>query len=71
MTLRELRKINKLTQAEVAKKLKIHRTTYTRIENGISSLKVEQMKVLSKLYKVDLSLIYKIYIGCRSKRQEV
>ena len=69
MTLRDLRKKNKLTQDEVAKELGIHRTTLVRIEIGKSHLRAEHINILANLYNTDEKEIFELYDGCRKKRQ--
>lgn len=69
MSLRELRKKNKLTQDEVSKKLGIHRTTLVRIEKGQSHLRAEHIEILANLYNTDREEIFKLYDNCRKKRQ--
>lgn len=41
--LRSFRKINQLTQQQVADVLKIHRTTYTYYENGITEPSIDTL----------------------------
>ncbi|HCG3020613.1 helix-turn-helix transcriptional regulator [Clostridium perfringens] len=69
MTLRELRKKNKLTQDEVSKELGIHRTTLVRIEKGQSHLRAEHIEILANLYNTDKEDILELYDKCRKKRQ--
>ncbi|EJT6497545.1 helix-turn-helix transcriptional regulator [Clostridium perfringens] len=69
MTLRDLRKKNKLTQDEVAKELGIHRTTLVRIETGKSHLRAEHINILANLYNTDEKEIFELYDKCRKKRQ--
>ncbi|MDU3333059.1 MAG: helix-turn-helix transcriptional regulator [Clostridium perfringens] len=69
MTLRDLRKKNKLTQDEVAKELGIHRTTLVRIETGKSHLRAEHINILANLYNTDEKEIFELYDECRKKRQ--
>lgn len=69
MTLRDLRKNNKLTQDEVAKELGIHRTTLVRIEIGKSHLRAEHINILANLYNTDEKEIFELYDECRKKRQ--
>ncbi|WP_206530876.1 helix-turn-helix transcriptional regulator [Clostridium perfringens] len=69
VTLRDLRKKNKLTQDEVAKELGIHRTTLVRIETGKSHLRAEHINILANLYNTDEKEIFELYDKCRKKRQ--
>ncbi|MDK0850771.1 helix-turn-helix transcriptional regulator [Clostridium perfringens] len=70
MSLRELRKKNKLTQDEVSKELGIHRTTLVRIEKGKSHLRAEHIEILANLYNTNSNEIFELYDKCRKKRQE-
>ncbi|HFC9288852.1 TPA: helix-turn-helix domain-containing protein [Clostridium perfringens] len=69
VTLRDLRKKNKLTQDEVAKELGIHRTTLVRIEIGKSHLRAEHINILANLYNTDEKEIFELYDESRKKRQ--
>ena len=52
MNLKEMRENKNLRQEDVAKILKVHRTTLIRIEQGVSSLKLEHLSILSELYDI-------------------
>lgn len=66
MNLKELRRKNKISQDNVAKALGIHRDTFRAIENGKSSLRVEDVPILSRLLNVSETEIRDIYMKkCR------
>ena len=48
MALKEVRKEKGFTQAYLAEKLGIGQSSYSRLENGISELGANQLKVLRK-----------------------
>ncbi len=50
MSLKDIRKKNKLTQEEVAQKLGTSRVTVSRWECGVINPKITTIKKLSKLY---------------------
>jgi len=54
LKLREYRKINNMTQDEVAKHLKIARVTYSRYESGEHEMTYESLAILSTLYSVSI-----------------
>jgi len=54
LKLREYRKINNMTQEEVAEKLKIARVTYSRYESGEHEMTYESLAILSTLYSVSI-----------------
>jgi len=54
LKLREYRKINKMTQDEVAGHLKIARVTYSRYESGEHEMTYESLAILSSLYSVSI-----------------
>lgn len=62
--LKKLRKINKLTQDDIAKYLGIHRTTVTQYESGEILPPVQNVVKLAKLYNVttDYILCYELEI---------
>lgn len=70
MDLKMIRKNAGLTQAQVSKKLKIHRSTYIRVEQGISSLKLEHLDQLAKIYNLNKNLIYAAYKKTKEKKKE-
>ena len=49
MALKEVRKEKGFTQAYLAEKLGIGQSSYSRLENGISELGANQLKVLQRL----------------------
>lgn len=51
--LKELRAIKKASQLQIASKLNIERSTYTKWETNKVMLKVDQLKDLSNLYGID------------------
>ena len=55
--LRELRKVKKLSQKEVAGKLNIPATTYNTYESGRTEPPIEILVRLSHLYKIPVDLI--------------
>lgn len=50
--LKEARKINGMTQKEVAQKLRMTQQQYSRFENGIYELNYTQILTLCKLYDI-------------------
>ena len=54
MRLKELRKLNKLTQDEVAKTLNVSRATYNGYELGKYEPNIESLCILAKLYNVSV-----------------
>ena len=54
LKLREYRKINKMTQDEVAGHLKIARVTYSRYESGEHEMTYDSLAILSSLYSVSI-----------------
>ena len=56
-TLRELRMKKGYTQEDVAKKLQIDRTTYTKYETGQSEPDLGTLKQIAKLFNVDYNTI--------------
>lgn len=52
--LRILREFHKLTQADVAEKLNISPTAYSRIELNMSKLGVDQAQALAQIFQVSL-----------------
>jgi transcriptional regulator with XRE-family HTH domain len=50
-----LRKENNLKQSDVSHKLKIHQTTYSKIELGKADITVEQLVTLAALYNASPS----------------
>ena len=56
-TLRELRKKKGCSQDEIAKILKINRTTYTKYETGVSQPDFETLRKLCEIYEVDYNTL--------------
>lgn len=54
LILKELRLLKKASQLEIATKLNIERSTYTKWETGHVMLKVNQLKDVSDLYGISL-----------------
>jgi len=54
LKLREYRKINKMTQDEVAGHLKIARVTYSRYESGEHEMTYDSLAILASLYSVSI-----------------
>ena len=50
--LKKLREMHKITQTEIAKKLKTHQVQYSRYERGERELRESQIIELCKYYKV-------------------
>ena len=57
MKLKELRKLNKLTQEEVAKTLNVSRATYNGYELGKYEPNIESLCILANLYNVSLDTL--------------
>ena len=55
--LRRLRKERGYTQAELAKRLNINRTTYTKYETGITEPDFERLKLICEIFNVDYNTI--------------
>lgn len=57
--LKELRIQHKYTSNEVSELLDINRTSYYRIENGISNLKSKHIFTLKEIYQnIDLNILF-------------
>lgn len=54
MRLKEFRKINKLTQEDVAKTLNVSRATYNGYELGKYEPNIESLCILAKLYNTSI-----------------
>jgi len=54
LKLREYRKMNKMTQDEVAGHLKIARVTYSRYESGEHEMTYDSLAILASLYSVSV-----------------
>jgi len=59
--IKALRKVKRMTQADVADKMKIDYSTYGKIENGITDLTVDRAYELAHILEVDISKI--LYVG--------
>jgi transcriptional regulator with XRE-family HTH domain len=55
--IRHLRKVNNLTQEEVADYLHVQRTTYSRYQNGSNSISLEILCKLADLYNVSTDFL--------------
>lgn len=66
--LKKLRKSKRRTAVEVAKKLGITRDTLRALENGGTSLRVDWLPTLSKLYGVSQMEIVKSYLKEREEK---
>lgn len=55
--LRDMREDNDLKQSEVAEKLGIAQTVYSRYERGYQSIPVEHLIKLAKLYNVSTDFL--------------
>lgn len=55
--IRDLREDEDLTQAQIAEKLKLHKTQYCRYEQGISNVPLDFAKELAEYYKVSIDYI--------------
>lgn len=51
------RKLTGLTQQEVAEKLNLNRTTYTKYETGASEPSIEVLKQLADIFEVDVATL--------------
>lgn len=69
--LRNYRKINQLTQQQVADVLNIHRTTYTYYENGITEPNINTLYKLIKLFGVSYNDILPSDNNCCSSLKEL
>ena len=56
-SLKKLRESNGLTQKEVAEKLNIDISTFSKIERGVRGLSIYMEKELADLYNVDIEVI--------------
>ena len=59
MRLRELRESKNLSQADIAKILKVKQSTYSRYENGERNIDIETLTKLANFYGVSLDYIVK------------
>lgn len=55
--LREIRKLKRLTQQDIADYLHVNRSTYTYYETGKTQPSVQTIYKLAKLYKVSTDLL--------------
>ena len=55
--LKKLRESNGLTQKEVAEKLNMDVSTFSKIERGLRGLNIDMEKELANLYNVDIEVI--------------
>lgn len=51
LLIKKIRKESNLSQKEAADALKMSQSNYSRIENGQQSINMEQLKILSLLFK--------------------
>lgn len=56
-SLKKLRESNGLTQKEVAEKLNMDVSTFSKIERGLRGLNIDMEKELANLYNVDIEVI--------------
>ncbi len=64
-TIRTMRKINHLTQEEMAEKLDISVAGYSKIENGKTIPNVERLKQIANIFNIELSdLLTKDHTAC-------
>ncbi len=66
--IRELRKMNKMTQSQVAKELGVSRQKLARMENGSNDVTMEQLSLLAALFNVTLNDITKVLDSEQTKR---
>lgn len=66
--LRNYRKINQLTQQQVADVLNIHRTTYTYYENGITEPSIDTLHKLIKILGISYDDILPSHKNCFSMK---
>lgn len=66
----ELRKKRKLTQEEMAKKLKIARTTYTGYEKGTFAPPLERAVEIKRILKTKKDDIFLVYNDRRTDKKE-
>ena len=69
--LRYLREYQELSQAEVAKRLKITQATYSRYEAGIHQPSIEVLKRMSKLFNVSIDYLVENDCGVAEISNEV
>lgn len=55
------RKLTGLTQQQVAERLNLNRTTYTKYETGASEPSIEVLKQLAEIFEVDLATLLEDY----------
>lgn len=67
--LRSFRKINQLTQQQVADVLNIHRTTYTYYENGITEPSIDTLHKLIKILGISYDDILPSHKNCFSMKE--
>ena len=58
MTVKQARNIAGITQAEMARHLKIHRSTYIRLEKAPGKLTIEQAQTISRITGVPVDDIF-------------
>ncbi len=66
--IRELRKMNKMTQSQVAKELGVSRQKLARMENGSNDVTMEQLSLLAVLFDVTLNDMTKVLDPEQTKR---
>lgn len=57
--IKELRKLNKMTQAQLAKKMGVSKLTISKWEHG-QNLKIEQAKTLAEIFYTDINYLLNI-----------
>ncbi len=67
--LRDLREDHDLSQAEVASKLGIAQTVYSRYERGFQTIPLEHLLILSKIYNVSLDYLVESPVNTDNKRK--
>ena len=66
----QLRKKRKLTQDEMAKKLKIARTTYTGYENGTFAPPLERAVEIKRILKTNNDEIFLVFNDRKTDKKE-
>ena len=67
--LRNFRKINQLTQQQVADALNLNRTTYTYYENGITEPSIDTLHKLIKILGISYDDILPSHKNCLSMKE--
>ncbi|WP_369311383.1 helix-turn-helix domain-containing protein [Providencia rettgeri] len=61
--IKKKRLASQITSQEMAKKIAISETAYQKYEDGSLSIYVDHLVMFSKIFNIDLNLLFEIYLG--------